>query len=297
MQEWQSEPEHMRKGIEMSTKYESSTPIQRHLRAVLPRNISFRLDRWGRGWLKAPVGMMFMLLAGLLVSGCGMQQELETAKQNVERLTAENRKFSEIIADLTQGKNKLTEEIAALEAKNRNLTDEVARTQKADQALSKENSELKRKQNDCRNELANLQKDKTSLNDQLDQLKKQLESPDRTSIGDSAGQQSLEASRQSPKPREALNPCDSVLEFMRKTEEIVRRVKGEQRTKQLKDLKQEYAARLNAAPEKARKASLQWVAELERSWDKPDDNTVFNLLSKRNAVLEACEKDPSSLGF
>lgn len=241
--------------------------------------------------------MMFMLLAGLLVSGCGMQQELETAKQNVERLTAENRKFSEIIADLTQGKNKLTEEIAALEAKNRNLTDEVARTQKADQALAKEISELKRKQNDCRNELANLQKAKTSLNDQLDQLKKQLESTDRTSIGDSAGQQSLEASRQSPKPREALNPCDSVLEFMRKTEEIVRRVKGEQRTKQLKDLKQEYAERLNAAPEKARKASLQWVAELERSWDKPDDNTVFNLLSKRNAVLEACEKDPSSLGF
>ncbi|AFM25751.1 hypothetical protein [Desulfomonile tiedjei] len=281
----------------MSTKYESSTPIEHHLRAVLPRNISLRPDRWRRGWLKSPVSMLFVLLAGLLVSGCGMQQELETAKQNVERLTAENKKFSEIIADLTQSKNKLTEEIAALETKNRSLTDEVARTQKAEQAVLKENSELKRKQNECRNELANLEKDKASLNDQLDQLKKQIETTDRTSIGDSAGQQPPEVGRQSPKPREALSPCDAVLEFMRKTEEIVRRVKGGERAKQLKDLKQEYAARLNAAPEKARKASLQWVAELERSWDKPDDNTVFNLLSRRNAVLEACEKDPSSLGF
>jgi hypothetical protein len=290
-------PEHIEKGNKMSTKYESSTPVERRLPPVLPRSMSPRPNRWGRGWLKSPISMIFMLLIGLLVSGCGMQQELETAKQNVDRLTAENKKFSEIIADLTQAKNSLTGEVAALEGKNSNLTEEIARIQKAEQGLSRENSELKRKQNDCRNELTNLQKDKLSLNDQLEQLKKQVQPDGRTSMDDSGGQQPLEASRQSPKPREALTPCDSVLEFMRKTEEIVRRVKGEQRTKQLKDLKQEYATRLNAAPEKARKASFDWVAELERSWDKPDDNTVFNLLSKRNAVLETCEKSPSALGF
>jgi hypothetical protein len=93
-----------------------------------------------------------------------------------------------------------------------------------------------------------------------------------------------------------MSPCEAVLAFMNASEQAVKSHKGEQRTDILEKVKQEYGPRMKGAPEKARKNAQAWVDELSKSWDKPGDNTVFNLITKRNAALGACEKKPGDVG-
>ena len=99
------------------------------------------------------------------------------------------------------------------------------------------------------------------------------------------------------KAPENTSPCEAVLAFMKASEQLVRSYKSEQRTDMLEKVKQEYGPRMKGAPEKAIKNAEAWADELINSWDKPGDNTVFNLLSKRNAVRMLARRNLAMPGF
>jgi hypothetical protein len=84
---------------------------------------------------------------------------------------------------------------------------------------------------------------------------------------------------------------------MKNSGEIVRQHKGGERAKLLEGVKQVYASQMEGAPEKAKKAAEAWVSELSSSWDRPKDDTVYSLISKRNAAMAACGKKPQDAGF
>jgi hypothetical protein len=54
---------------------------------------------------------------------------------------------------------------------------------------------------------------------------------------------------------------------------------------------------MKGAPTQAVKSAHAWVNELSTSWDKPGEKTVYNLLTNRNAALDACGKTPDEAGF
>ena len=62
-----------------------------------------------------------LLVAGLaivIVSGCGRyKQDLEEARQRIDSLTADDKKYSEITAGLEKDKGRLTEERQAADTK------------------------------------------------------------------------------------------------------------------------------------------------------------------------------------
>jgi len=240
-------------------------------------------------------------LAVALATGCGNYKEkLQEAQQGVEKLTAENKALTEKVASLAQEKTSLKEKLDSAEKKGADLEGQVAGLKKAKKELADTNSELQAKQNEARKEMATLSREKTELLEENERLKKQVASTAATGAGDRPVKETLSGPRPSEaatKPSAGLSPCDAVLEFMRKSEQTVRRHHGEERTKLLAQIRQEYSPKMEGAPDKARIASTAWVDELAKSWDKPGDKTVLNLLLNRNEVLRACNKTPAEAGF
>jgi len=245
--------------------------------------------------------MCLVFLAVALATGCGNYKEkLQEAQQSIDKLTAENKALMEKVASLTQEKTSLKEKLDSAEKTGAELEGQVASLKKAKKELSDTNSELQAKQNETRKEMATLSREKTELLEENERLKREIASTAAMQTGDRALRESLNKPRQgeaATKPSEGLSPCDAVLEFMRKSEQAVRRHHGEQRSKLLAQIRQEYKPKMQGAPEKALIASTAWVDELAKSWDKPGDKTVLNLLVNRNEVLRACNKTPAEAGF
>ncbi len=176
----------------------------------------------------------------------------------------------------------------------------MAELKKSGKSLEEENGRLKKRNNELQDELTQLKRQKGDLERDIEELKKRA--TDAAQAGRSS-QADIDATRERqvqemvPKPLEGLDPCEAVLAFMKKSEAIVREHKGEQRTKLLEAVKQEYAPRMKGAPEKAVKSAEAWVNEVNRSWDKLHDNSVFSLINKRNEVIKACGKKPGEAGF
>jgi DNA repair exonuclease SbcCD ATPase subunit len=237
----------------------------------------------------------------MLAAGCGNYKEkLQEAQQSIDRLVADNKKLTETVASLTKEKDRVTDALAAAETKGSTLERQLADLKKDQEELSRKSSVLERKQDLAQKEIVALKRDKKQLAEENERLKKQAAPSAAPEAGGPAAKEGAMVPRPGEavtKPSKNLGPCDAVLEYMRKCGQVVRNNRGAQRTKLLEQLRKEYSAKMEGAPQKARTASAAWVKELAGSWDKPGDKTVFNLLVNRNEVLKACNKTPAEAGF
>ena len=172
---------------------------------------------------------------------------------------------------------------------------------KANGALSDEINKLKKKTSELSADLNAVTREKTDLTQQIEELKRRADSAARpvqpSPVGRGESESLTGAGARMPKAPENMSPCEAVLAFMKASEQVVKSYKGEQRTDMLEKVKQEYGPRMKGAPKKAIGNAEAWANELGSSWDKPGEHTVFGLLTKRNAVLNACGKKPGDAGF
>jgi hypothetical protein len=232
----------------------------------------------------------------LMVSGCGRyKEELESAKQQIEKLNAEVKKLTEDAARLNQEKSSLGEDLKTLSDKNTRMQRELEDLNKAKAGLSSENKEIKKNLGVCDEEIASLKREKVHVAQEIEELKKRL--TESAPPPQSPAPVPTEVGSGSDKQVEQPSPCDAVVAFMKASEAIVRQHKGTERAKLLKQVKQQYAPGMKGAPEKAVKAAENWVKEGSKLWDKSSSDSVFRLLQLRNSVLEACGKAPSKSGF
>ncbi|MDQ1239942.1 MAG: hypothetical protein QG577_2128 [Thermodesulfobacteriota bacterium] len=245
--------------------------------------------------------LAFLIVLTLAGGGCGYKQELESAKQQVTRLSSEVGKLTEVAAKLEKDKQQLKEEVAALTDIKTKLVQNLDDLKKSKVAGDLENAQLKKKTTELQNELQSFKSREADLERQMDRLKKQL--ADAASHGpageDKAQDQSGVKSRvqAAPQGTQESDPCDAVIQYMKTGAKIIKEQKGEKRRELLQDLKKEYRNRMQGAPDSAKKAAEEWVGEASKVWDKPHDQSTYNLLRARNIVLEACGKKAVDLGF
>jgi cell division protein FtsB len=228
------------------------------------------------------------------VSGCG-RAELESAKQQIEKLSSEVKTLTDETARLKQEISRLSDESKALSDKNTLLQRGLDELNKSKAALSAENTELKKKNSAAGEEIASLKREKNLLAKEVEELKKGATAtappptaPATTPTGVVPG---------SAKQPAAMSPCDAVVAFMRASEQVVRQQKGAERAKSLEQVKQQYAPKMQGAPEKAIKAAEDWVKEGSKFWDQVGGSGTLQLLELRNTVLGACGKSPEGAGF
>lgn len=246
--------------------------------------------------------LCLVCLAVAVASGCGRyKEELENAKQQIDRLSAENKKLTEVAANLEKEKNRVSDELKLFSDRTSKMQKEMDEAKRAKAAVSEENAELKKRNSAIQEDLTSLRREKADLQRKVEELNKpaaeSVQPGKRPEAGFAEMPQQPGAGKQVSKPQGKMTPCDAVIEFMKKSGEIVRQQKGEERTKSLQQVRQQYASRMRGAPAKAVKAAEVWVNELSSSWDNPKGDTVLSLLIKRNAALEACNKKPEDAGF
>jgi uncharacterized protein YoxC len=239
---------------------------------------------------------LIIVIALVMVSGCGRyKEELEGAKQQIQKLDAQVKTLTEETNRLKQEKSRLSDDLQALSDKNVRMQRQLDDLNKSKAALSAENSEIKKKNSAAEQEIASLKREKGGLSQEIEELKKRL--AELTAPPKSPSPLPTAVGPQAAKPPEALSPCDAVLAFMKASEEIVRQQRGTERTRSLERIKQEYAPKMKGAPEKAINAAENWVKEGTNFWDKPSEDSTFRLLKLRNTVLDACGKSPDEAGF
>ncbi len=229
----------------------------------------------------------------LMISGCG-RKELEDAKQQINSLTAENQKLTELSASLNKDKNRLNEEIKTLSDKNSRMQRDLDDSNKSKATLTDDNKKLKDKMTLMQEELARLNREKAQHAAEIEEYKKRLAEsvPLSKPSGNVPGQIGPTG-----KTEEELSPCDAVIAFMKQSEQVIRQQKGKERTKSLEQVKSQFSPRMQGAPAKAVKAAEDWVREGAKFWDTSPDDAVFRLLKLRNVVLDACGKSPDTAGF
>jgi hypothetical protein len=225
----------------------------------------------------------------LVLSGCGTyKEELDSAKQQIEKLNLEIKKLTEEKSRLNQERTRLSDDSKSLSEKNTRLQRDWDDMNKAKAACLSESEETKNKFAAAEAEIAALKADKTRLVQEIEELKKRATETAPLSTPHTAVP--TEVSPRGTKHLEELGPCEAVFAFMNASEGIVRQQKGEERTKSLEQLRLQYAPKMKGAPEKAIKAATDWVKEFSKSWDKTHGDSVFRLVSLRNIVSEACGK-------
>jgi DNA repair exonuclease SbcCD ATPase subunit len=252
-----------------------------------------------KGYVKKYV---LVLLAMTLCVGCGKyKEELEYTKLQVDKLTSENKKMAETTAALEREKLGLSDELRLLTSKTEALQKELASLNRAKVVADDENAQLKKKIEELQSEMNLLKTQKADVERVSDEQKRRtgvVEQPGPSRGRDRKGPDVIaSAGGEEKKPGQNFTPCEAVIAYMKRSEGIIRNHKGEQRRKMLEQAKRELSGAMKGAPDKAVKAANSWVNELRRGWDKPGGDIVFKLLTKRNAVLEACGKTPEEAGF
>jgi len=252
--------------------------------------------------LKRSTRLLLLCIVVALCFGCGRyKEELEAAKQQIGKLNSEIGSLNEAKTKLDKEVSRLSDELKAESNKRAQLERQVSGLQSAKASWEEEKGKLAKKNSELQEQVNSLGKQKANLEREVQGLKKSLadaassQRPSQREVSEKPSEET--AVRAASKPPEGTSPCDALVDFMRKAREIVRLNKGEQRKKLLEQLRQEYAGRIKAAPPQAVKAAEDWVTELNRSWDKPHERTTYNLLTKRNAALEACGKKPEEAGL
>lgn len=237
---------------------------------------------------------VFFLVAGLLTSGCVYKEDLEKSEKRLSQVTSENKELSDQITGLRQDKTRLTDEVAQSKKEIEDLKIEIDKLKRVNTTLEQEAKRLGQDFETSKRENIKIATELKNSAKEIEDLKKQI--PEVPTKG--SEQPKLRGSAQAiPKPTENLTPCDSVLEFMRTSEQVIRSYTGDERNKLLDKVKSDYAEKWNGAPKKAIDSAQAWVKEVSKSWDKHHDGTVFLLLKHKNSVLKACGKDASEAGL
>jgi hypothetical protein len=260
----------------------------------------FGRSRGSRGVLFTRLGIV--IIAVIALSGCGkLQQDLDTAKKQIETLTVETKGMAEKLAKLGEDRTRLNDEMKLLTEKNEVLRSQVAALEKAKAAVATELDTVKKSNEEALAEVESLKRQKADLTTEMETLKKLAAPPSAMPLEPKERVQETaalpDAEKGAPPAHAALTPCNALLQYMKESQAIVRRYKGEERSTRLGQLKHRLAQQMSEAPEKAVKAAENWVAEVIRVWDDPRDDSAFILLSNKGAVLEACHMTPEEAGF
>jgi chromosome segregation ATPase len=237
---------------------------------------------------------IFFLLAGVLTSGCSYKGDLEKAELRISQVTSENKELSDQITGLRQDKTRLTDEVAQGKKEIEDLKIQIDKLKRVSTALEQNARKLGDDYETSKRENIKLTTELKSTAKEIEELKKRIaEIPTK----ESEKPFQRDSAQTIAKPSENLTPCDSVLEFMRRSEQVIRSYKGDERNKLLDKVKSDYAEKWKGAPKTAIDSAQAWVKEMSQSWDKNHEGTVFLLLKHRNSVLKACGKDSSGTGF
>ena len=162
-----------------------------------------------------------------IVSGCGRyKEELESAKQQIEKLNSEVKRLTDEVARL-KGESK------AISDKNAQMQRELDALNKAKTALFDENQEMRKKDSLAREQIATLQREKAKLAQEVEQLKERP--ADMAPPTPSPATMSTGVRPRSTKELEELSPCDAVIAFMNACEPIAKHPRVAERTKLFED--------------------------------------------------------------
>jgi DNA repair exonuclease SbcCD ATPase subunit len=238
--------------------------------------------------------VVFFLVAGLLTSGCVYKKDLEKAELQLSQVTNENKVISDQITGLRQEKIKLTDEVALSKKESEDLKIKIDTLKRLNTEFEQDAKKLGQDLETSKRENIKLTTELKSTAKEIEELKKRI-----ADLPTNRSEQPFQrgSAQAIAKPTENLTPCDSVLEFMRTSEQVIRSYKGDERHKLLDKVKSDYAEKWNGAPKKAIDSAQAWVKEMSKSWDKHHEGTVFLLLKHKNSVLKACGKDDSQAGF
>ncbi len=237
--------------------------------------------------------IVVMCLSLAMLASCGTDKKnLEKARTEISDLTAKNQKLSDANGALANEKSALTQEVAQLKDQNLAKVTELDHLKKNLSELLQKNEALEKKADQAGAAVAQLKKQKDELTAKIVELnKKATPNPDHVNKfegSDEQGQLVNEAN---------LSPCDALIQYMRKGRSIIEGYKAEERKSKLDEVRTSYAARLIEAPAAGRKAAIEWVKELNRSWDRHRDDATPRLVRLKNAALKACGKTAAEAGF
>ncbi len=246
------------------------------------------------------VMILCLVFLGSLTSCGPSKKDFEDVKTQLSDLTAKNKSLSELNERLTIEKSGLTKELDSLKDKNSALSAESDQYKKDTSSLAQKNEELSKTYKQLEVEVGKLKVKNDQLSAQVAELKKQRQNLDQSRQQLDSNQPlrfKEDSSSQAVKPRAALTPCDALIEYMLKSREIVQKFKNPERKTKLEELYSAYSSKIDPAPANAKKAAVEWVKELSRSWDKHHNETVSRLLRLRNTVLKECGKSPAEAGL
>jgi DNA repair exonuclease SbcCD ATPase subunit len=167
--------------------------------------------------------------------------------------------------------------------------------------LLKQKEELEDKSKEMRQQVESLKEANRDLQSQVERLGERLAPPTATGgikeENSTAKQSPVKPDTVQPENRTGSDPCDALVEYMHKVESILRYAPKQERSQRLEQLEQEYRDRMEALPKAARTDVQAYVSEFVREWDSPGDDTVYNLIKKRDDALKACGKEPTKAGF
>ena len=245
--------------------------------------------------------ILCLVFLGSLTSCGPSKKDFEDVKSQVADLTAKSQSLSEMNERLTAEKSALGKELDGLKNKNAALSTESDQYKKNTSDLAQKNEELSKTYKQLETEVSKLKAKNDQLSAQVNELKKKLSQNTEHPSPQTDANQPLRFKEDSRSagvaPSRASTPCDALIEYMLKSREIVQKFKNPERKAKLEELYSAYSSKIDPAPAKAKKAAVEWVKELSRSWDKHHNETVSRLLRLRNTVLKECGKSPGEAGL
>lgn len=237
--------------------------------------------------------IIVMCLSLAVLTGCETDKKnLEKAKVQISELTIQNQQLSNVKATLETEKATLTEELGQLKNQNGTLSAQVDELRKNLSELFQKNEVLQKKADQTSAEVVQLKKQKDELKSKIAELNKKVTpNPDHVNKFGETDKQAQ------TKQQTSLSPCEALVEYMKQGQSIIKGYKGEERKSKLEEARASLAAKMNDAPLAGKKAAIEWVKELNRSWDRHQDDGTPRLVRLKDAALKACGKTAAEAGF
>ncbi len=246
--------------------------------------------------------LVITCLIPLIFSGCGKyREELDQAKQDIERLTSANKQLTEKVGRLETEKSKLDTEVKELRESNESLNKDLENLKRTHAQVLKEKGQLEDNAKALQQDIQAVKSTNDDLRREIEGLKAALAPPAISRIKKEEipvpKDSLIKSEAVQPEKPAAEDPCEALVQYMRQVAAAVRIVPKEERSQRLEQLKREYGPIIQSAPAKAKVAAESWVTELVQGWDKPGDDIVYSLLRKRDEALKACKREPGKAGF
>jgi chromosome segregation ATPase len=248
------------------------------------------------------ISAVLVCLFVVVASGCSTyKDDFEKAKGTISALESKILSLTDRMEALRKETGDLQDKSEKLIKEKADLTVQTSRLQEDNSALSENLAQLKKRSAEFEKTTSDLKKENKKLTQNNKDLQDQISTLTRASASTTEIVKPRETLLGTQKPQsesEAVrSPCDALVEYMRRSGAIVRGASGEERAKQLAALKSEYMDKMRGAPAKAISEAEAWVAETIRYIEKPDDDSVFRILTRRNGAFKACGKSPEEAGF